>query len=164
MARCGYSGYNFAMRYEISAGVILFHRRPRREYLILDYGSHWDFPKGHIEPGEDPPTTARRELCEETGVQDVHFFPGFRQRMRYSYRRAGEEVRKVVIYFLAETAGEQVTLSHEHCGFAWAGYEDAMRRLTFRTAKELLTKAQKFLELSEPAETLTQSSIQIGKE
>ena len=151
------------MRYEISAGVILFHRQPRHEYLILNYGAHWDFPKGHIEPGEDPPTTARRELREETGVQEVDFFPGFRQRMRYSYRRAGEDVRKVVIYFLAETAGEQVTLSHEHCGFAWAGYEDALRRLTFRTAKELLTKAQKFLEISVPADRVTHSSIQAGE-
>ena len=151
------------MRYEISAGVILFHRQPRHEYLILNYGAHWDFPKGHIEPGEDPPTTARRELREETGVQDVHFFPGFRQRMRYSYRRAGEDVRKVVIYFLAETAGEQVTLSYEHCGFAWAGYEDALRRLTFRTAKVLLTKAQKFLELSELSDPLASSAMASDK-
>ena len=152
------------MRYEISAGVILFHRLPRREYLILNYGSHWDFPKGHIEPGENPLATARRELHEETGIQNVHFYPGFRQRMRYSYRRAGEDVRKVVIYFLAETEGEQVTLSHEHCGFAWVDCEEAMRRLTFRTAKELLTKAEKCLEISEPAEPPTQPSIQPEEE
>jgi 8-oxo-dGTP pyrophosphatase MutT (NUDIX family) len=133
------------MRYEISAGVILFCRRPQREYLILDYGSHWDFPKGHIEPGEDPAATARRELLEETGIQHADFFPGFRERMRYSYTRSGEHVRKIVIYFLAETDEETVTLSHEHCGFLWCNYEDALRRLTFRTAKQLLEKAHLFL-------------------
>ena len=68
------------MRYEISAGVILFRHQPQRAYLILNYGSHWDFPKGHIEPGEDPAATARRELHEETGIQHIRVFPGFRER------------------------------------------------------------------------------------
>jgi len=134
------------MGYEISAGVILFRSQPRREYLILDYGSHWDFPKGHIEPGEDPATTARRELEEETGIRDPRFIPGYEQRMSYAYRRAGELMRKVVVYFLAETAGAEVVLSHEHCGYVWASYEEALARLTFPTAKELLGKAQQFLE------------------
>lgn len=136
------------MGYEVSAGVILFRNRPRREYLILDYGSHWDFPKGHIESGEDPVVTARRELAEETGIRDARIVPGYMERMRYFYRRAGEQMRKVVIYFLAETASGEVTLSHEHCGYAWVSYEEGIQRLTFKTAKELLEKAHKFLETS----------------
>ena len=134
------------MGYEISAGVILFRSQPRREYLILDYGSHWDFPKGHIEPGEDPATTARRELEEETGIRDPRFLPGYEQRMSYAYRRAGELMRKVVVYFLAETTAAAVVLSHEHCGYVWASYDEALARLTFPTAKELLAKAQQFLD------------------
>jgi hypothetical protein len=43
-----------------------------------------------------------------------------------------------------------VILSREHCGYAWAPYEDALQRLTFNTAKELLTKAHNFLEASRP--------------
>jgi 8-oxo-dGTP pyrophosphatase MutT (NUDIX family) len=136
------------MRYEVSAGVILFRNRSRREYLLLDYGSHWDFPKGHIEAGEDPVATARRELREETGIRDARFVSGYMERMRYFYRRAGEQIRKVVIYFLAETAGEEVTLSHEHCGYGWVSYEEGLQRLTFKTAKDLLSKAHKFLEAS----------------
>jgi 8-oxo-dGTP pyrophosphatase MutT (NUDIX family) len=139
------------MGYEISAGVILFRSQPRREYLILDYGSHWDFPKGHIEPGEDPATTARRELEEETGIRDPRFIPDYEQRMSYAYRRAGELMRKVVVYFLAETAGAEVVLSHEHCGYVWASYEEALARLTFSTAQELLAKAQQFIETTPPA-------------
>jgi 8-oxo-dGTP pyrophosphatase MutT (NUDIX family) len=136
------------MGYEVSAGVILFRNRTQREYLILDYGSHWDFPKGHIEAGEDPVVTARRELREETGIQDARFVSGYFERMRYSYRRSGKLMRKVVIYFLAETTGEAVTLSHEHCGYAWAPAEEAVKRLTFKTAKDLLVKADSFLSTS----------------
>ena len=135
---------------EISAGVILVRNNPRREYLLLDYGSHWDFPKGHIEPGEDPQTTAARELQEETGIRDARFVPGFRESMRYFYRKAGEGMLKVVIFFLAETPTGEVTLSHEHSGYLWLPYEDALKRLTFKNARELLAKAQAFLDARRP--------------
>jgi len=58
---------------EISAGVILFRNQQEREYLLLDYGSHWDFPKGHIEAGEDPRYIARRMIVhasEDIGLAD----------------------------------------------------------------------------------------------
>jgi bis(5'-nucleosidyl)-tetraphosphatase len=129
---------------EISAGVILARNTPQREYLVLDYGTHWDFPKGHIEAGEDPETTARRELQEETGVGDARFVPGFEESMRYFYRKAGEDMRKVVIYFLAETATGDVTLSHEHCGYQWLPYAETLGRLTFKNARDLLIKAEGF--------------------
>ena len=136
---------------EISAGVILVRNNLRREYLLLDYGSHWDFPKGHIEPGEDPQTTAARELQEETGIRDARIVPGFKEGMRYFYRKAGEGMLKVVIFFLAETPTGEVTLSHEHSGYVWLPYEDALKRLTFKNARDLLAKAQDFLDARTPA-------------
>ena len=131
---------------EISAGVILFRTCPHREYLILDYGSHWDFPKGHIEVGENPQTTALRELQEETGIRDARLIAGFKEGMRYFYRKAGEGMLKIVIYFLAETPTGDVTLSSEHSGYLWLPYEQALNRLTFKNARDLLTKAHAFLE------------------
>lgn len=130
---------------EISAGVILFRTTQQREYLLLDYGAHWDFPKGHIEAGEDPQTTAARELQEETGIRDARFIPGFKQSMRYFYRKAGEGMLKVVIFFLAETPTGDVRLSHEHSGYLWLPYDEALKRLTFKNARDLLAKAQAFL-------------------
>jgi bis(5'-nucleosidyl)-tetraphosphatase len=130
---------------EISSGVILFRKRPQREYLLLDYGSHWDFPKGHIEAGENPQATAARELQEETSIRDARFIPGFKEGMRYFYRKAGEGMLKFVIYFLAETPTGDVTISHEHSGYLWLPYEEALERLTFRNARDLLTKADTYL-------------------
>jgi bis(5'-nucleosidyl)-tetraphosphatase len=131
---------------EVSAGVILFRDAAQREYLILDYGSHWDFPKGHIEPGEDPDTTARRELQEETGIRDARFILGFKESMRYFYRKSGEGMLKVVVYFLAETTTNEVTLSYEHHGYLWVPYEQCLKRLTFKNARDLLVKARAFLD------------------
>ena len=42
-------------REERSAGFLIFHRRPGADgadnvrFLLLDYGRHWDFAKGHVE-------------------------------------------------------------------------------------------------------------------
>jgi 8-oxo-dGTP pyrophosphatase MutT (NUDIX family) len=131
---------------EISAGVVLFRITGQREYLLLDYGAHWDFPKGHIEKGEEPQITAARELQEETGIRNAQFIPGFKESMRYFYRKGGEGMLKVVIYFLAETPTGNVTLSSEHSGYLWLPYEEALKRLTFRNARDLLSKANAFLE------------------
>jgi len=135
---------------EISAGVILIRTSPSREYLVLDYGSHWDFPKGHIEAGENPQATALRELQEETGIQDAQLIPGFKEGMRYFYRKAGEGMLKIVVYFLAETPTGNVTLSSEHSGYAWLPYEEASNRLTFKNARDLLAKAHAYLEAGPP--------------
>ena len=35
----------------------------------------YEIPGGHIEPGEDPPAAAKRELFEETGAVEFELFP-----------------------------------------------------------------------------------------
>ena len=45
--------------------VLLCHRAPTR----LAYPDVWDFPGGHVEPGEDPLDALGREVAEELGVE-----------------------------------------------------------------------------------------------
>ncbi len=134
---------------EKSCGVVLYRMNGSvREYLLLNYpGGHWDFPKGHVEERDDSEqNTARRELEEETGITDIKIHPGYREIMYYEFNRgAKERVKKNVVYFLAETPTEAVTISFEHKGFIWLPYEQAMRKLTFDNARELLEKGEKTL-------------------
>jgi len=128
---------------EHSAGVVLVHGE---KFLLLHYESgHWDFVKGKIEPGESNEETVRRETEEETGITDLDFIPGFQESIHYFYMREGQRISKTVVFFLAKTSTENVTLSHEHIGYQWLSYEDALEQLTFDNAKELLKKANALL-------------------
>ncbi len=116
-------------------------------YLLLHYeAGHWDFVKGHVEKGETEVDTVRRETLEETGLSDVSFVDGFRERIYYYYRRAGKTVYKEVIFYLVEARTEEVQISGEHIGYAWLDYPQAMRRLTYKNARNVLQKANAFLE------------------
>ena len=136
---------------ERSAGVLVYRILPRKkepEFLLLDYGRFWDYPKGHVEKGEDDMTAALRELKEETGIDDVELHDGFRHEITYFFRdkRRGL-IRKTVVFFLGEVKPKtEVKLSHEHVGSEFLPFEEALKRVTYPTAKESLKKAKAFLD------------------
>lgn len=132
---------------ERSAGAVLFIMdNSEPEYLLLHYtAGHWDFPKGNIELGETEEEAAVREIREETGIKDVEFVKGFSRTISYRYRKARRLVNKEVVLFLARTNTRQVTISHEHTGYAWKKYDDAMKLLTFKNARDPLAAARQFL-------------------
>ncbi|MEN2974675.1 MAG: NUDIX domain-containing protein [Candidatus Caldarchaeales archaeon] len=134
---------------ERSAGAVVYHLsnlNTRIEYLLLHYDAgHWDFPKGAIESGEHEIDTVRREVWEETGIDNVEIIPNFRKEITYFYKKLGELVRKEVIFYLARSATKEVRLSYEHKGYIWLEYPEAMRKLTFKTARNVLEAAHIYL-------------------
>lgn len=131
---------------ERSAGVVIFRRNSDIKYLLLKYGlGHWDFVKGNIEKGEKEKETVIRETKEETGIDDLVFIPGFREKITYFYRKGKELVFKEVVFYLAETRKRDVVLSYEHEDYVWLCFEDAINRLTYKNSKEVLKKAHKYL-------------------
>jgi len=139
------------MIYECSAGIITFRQmKTHREYLLLHYpGGHFDFPKGHMEQGETERETALRELKEETGIEDITWIEGYREKINYQYHRGANLMSKDVIFFLGRTRQKKITISFEHKSAIWLPYEEALQKLTFPSAKELLKKAENFLKKSE---------------
>jgi len=137
-------------RNERSAGVIIFRSDSSapggRVFLLLDYGRFWDYPKGHVEKGENDQAAALRELAEETGIKDASLVPNFRHEIQYFFRdkRKGL-IRKTVVFFLAETARKRVKISHEHEGYAFLPYDAARKRLTYASARAVLGAAASFL-------------------
>ncbi len=135
------------MQMERSSGAVIYREEDgRKEYLLLHYeASHWDFPKGHIEEGEDPKETAIREVKEETCIKNIMFCEDFQDRIDYTFKRRKDLVYKEVLFFLAKTNEKTVTISYEHSGYEWLNYEKAIERLTFKNAKDVLKNAEAFL-------------------
>jgi 8-oxo-dGTP pyrophosphatase MutT (NUDIX family) len=143
------------VRREFSAGFVLFRRvENKRLYLLLDYGKHWDFTKGHLEQGENSWEAAVRELEEETGIKTVQRVGNFSQRMYYEFfsPKKGLIIRKTVTYFIGQTTCATVKFSKEHEGYEWLEYDAARARLTYQNAKDLLQAAELSLQTTPPIE------------
>lgn len=155
------------MRRERSAGAIVFRKEGSKiHYLLLHYESgHWDFPKGRVEKGEDGKETVKREIREETGIEDIEFLPAFKEEIKYFYRKSYQKekkpplVLKEVIFYLVKTPQKRVKISFEHLGFEWLQYKRAIEKITYKNAKEVLKKANKLLLRYEKRNRLSKKSV-----
>jgi len=130
-----------------SCGTVVYKKNAQVEYLLLHYGGgHWDFVKGEVEKGESEEDTARRELEEETSLTDGKFIGDFREEISYFFRSAGQTIYKQVVYFLVQVTSSTVKLSYEHAEYVWLGYDEALEKLTFKNARDVLRKAHAFLQ------------------
>jgi len=139
---------------EKSAGAIIFTRdKGKIYYLLLHYPGfshrgkkdYWDFPKGHIEKGEKEVETIKREIKEETGLKDIRFIKGYREVIKYFFKFEGKNIFKTVVFYLAETKNKEIKISFEHQGYQWLSFDKALKKVTYKNAKELLKKANSLL-------------------
>ena len=147
--------FGYPVIWEVSVGAVVFcEEGGRREYLLLHYPSgHFDFPKGHVEPGETEEMTLRRETEEETGIRDLKVFPK-RVSIRYFYVARGNErekrlskkrgiwIFKQVYFYPAQTTTREIRISHEHIGSVWLPYEEALAKVTFENARRVLQETE----------------------
>ena len=94
---------------------------------MLRAGNYWDFPKGMVEPGEDPLAAAIRETEEETTLIDLDFRWGHEFIETEPYGK-----NKIARYYVAEAADGEVYLpvsaelgKPEHDEFCWLEYNAA---------------------------------------
>jgi 8-oxo-dGTP pyrophosphatase MutT (NUDIX family) len=89
----------------------------------------------------------RRELAEETGIQSVTLLNGFEERSEYTFRHKGKLKQKQVYWYIAETEEMDVTLSHEHRGYLWLDWDQALETLTHDETRNVVKLAQQFVNL-----------------
>ncbi len=105
-------------------------------YLLLRAFRSWDFPKGMVEPGEEPHAAARREVREESTIDDLEFTWGDVFRDTGPYTR-----NKIARYYLAQTHTARVTLpvnadigAPEHHEWRWVDFDAALSLVSPRVA------------------------------
>lgn len=139
---------------EFSAGIIPFRKDGKnRKYLLLlsrlTVSQLWEFPKGQIEKGEDPPAAALREFKEETGISDCEIISGYQKVLKYFYQRDGKLISKSVTYFLGKAAEGEVKLSRESKDFLWADVSMASKKIRHKNIRQMLVEADQFLNETE---------------
>jgi 8-oxo-dGTP pyrophosphatase MutT (NUDIX family) len=145
---------------EHSAGVIPCRLAPdaRPTYLLIHSATvrnpiaRWEFPKGHIEPGETPRQAAAREFEEETGIVSWSFRDGFEESLAYTYVRQGQRRLKIVTYFIAEVFDHSTLVrSREHVEdrrgqwYLWGDAERIGAMLSHAKGRRLLRIADAWL-------------------
>ncbi len=136
----------------LSAGVVVVRRQDEEWFfLMLRVYNYWDFPKGLVEPGEEPMEAARREAEEEAGLTDLSFAWGREYRETPPYGPG-----KIARYYLAETRQTSIELPvskelgrPEHHEARWFKYPEARTLLVPRItpvldwAQTVITKGHK---------------------
>ncbi len=154
------------MAREFSAGGIVLRRiagewhlaaiRPRRETQPTPSGKPRKaavlaLPKGIIDPGERPETTAQREVREETGLEAR--LVSKLGDVKYVYRRTwgdGERVFKIVSFYLFIYENGQLgdiadNMRHEVEAAEWVPLRDGPRRLSYSGEKDMARRAEKYV-------------------
>ncbi|HEX5385123.1 MAG TPA: NUDIX hydrolase [Gemmatimonadales bacterium] len=130
---------------EVSAGGIIFRRLPERVthfLLIRDSYDNWGFPKGHIEDGEAPAETARRETQEETGLGDL-LLHGPIRIIDWHFRFRGRHIHKYCHFFLFESPGEEPRpqAAEGITACVWQPLDQALETLSYDNARGVLKRA-----------------------
>ncbi|MHB8535713.1 MAG: NUDIX domain-containing protein [Sulfuricaulis sp.] len=131
----------------LSAGVVVVRRIDGLwHYLLLRAYHYWDFPKGQVEPGEDPLVAAIRETGEETTLTRLNFRWGHAHVETEPYGK-----NKIARYYIAESTDGRVFLpvteelgKPEHEEYLWMDY-DAARPLLVPRVQAIVDWAQEII-------------------
>lgn len=125
------------MKQTQSAGGVVLN--PKGQVLVVNQrGKTWSLPKGHVDPGEDVLTAARREIYEESGVKDLTLIKKLGIIERESMSTDGtEKEQKTIHIFLFTTDQMDLQPQDPHNPEAkWVEKEDAANILSNPKDKE----------------------------
>ncbi len=121
------------------AGAIIIREENGSKKVLLAHRSRgfndWSFPKGHIEAGETPEVTAKREVMEETGL-DIELLE---ELPPIVYKSNEGTVKQYT--FLAHEKGGKLQNNDENDKLAWMTYENARGTLSYPNLQVLLDNA-----------------------
>ena len=106
--------------FEVGVRSLILHKRKvlllRRSDKSSKRGGTWEVPGGKINFGEDLHTALRREIKEETGLEDICI-----KKLLYAITAVVSPEKQIVgLMYLSCSGSNIVSISDEHVDFVWA--------------------------------------------
>ncbi len=123
---------------ESAGGVVL---DPRGRVLVVNQnGDSWSLPKGHLDPGEDALTAARREIHEESGIRVLDLIGelGTYERPRIGQRGGDDpaEIKRITLFLFRTPQTALKPIDPRNPEARWVGRHEVAAMLTHAKDKE----------------------------
>lgn len=135
------------MQLPIQVEAIIFRRNSNRiEYLLLkrlpERNGFWQPVTGGVEEGETLTEALRREIREETGIENlVRVIEDI-----YYFEFSDPNLNKEYVFGVEVSSTEVVVLDgEEHSEYRWCSIKDALQLLNWKENKEALEKLNTML-------------------
>lgn len=136
---------------QVSSGGVAFRNNSAGvEIALISVGpaKRWQLPKGLVDAGETPETTAVREVREEAGIETKVIQKIETIEYWYVGEKGQQRVRfhKFVHFFLLRYIAGQVSDHDWEVNEArWVPIEQAKKMLTFKNERQALEKAERLI-------------------
>lgn len=115
--------------------------------VVSQRGVSWSLPKGHVEPGEDKLTAAKREILEESGISELKLIKDLGSYERYRMGPGNKDdprELKTMHMFLFTTYETDLKPQDPHNPEArWVNKEEVANLLTHEKDKQFFLKVLK---------------------
>lgn len=132
-------------RTQCAGGVVLNSRK--LVLVVNSRGKSWSLPKGHIDPGEDPLTAAKREIYEESGVSQLELVRELGSYQRYKVSLDGgddlSEFKTIRIYLFTTEQENLKPVDSENPEARWVEKGKVAELLTHKKDKEFFKSVMK---------------------
>lgn len=131
-----------------SAGGIVINMKG--EILVVSQrGTSWSLPKGHIEAEEDALTAAKREICEESGINQLEYIRDLGSYQRYKIGENGgddlTEIKTIIMFLFKTEANTLKPIDPQNPEARWLNKEDVSDLLTHQKDKEFFLQFKDFI-------------------
>lgn len=124
---------------DAAGGILVRPADENRDVLLIHRRGVWDLPKGKRDPGESLEECARREVCEELGIEAV-VIDRPAGRTVHGYVDGGKYAVKSTYWYLMRTEASQFH-PEEHEGIdatAWMPWQTAVEHVGYAVLRRHL--------------------------